>query len=162
MPPIRRVMVLAVEGAQSLDVMGPVEVFHHANHFASGSYRLEVVGPTVTGSVTLSNGLPLGVDPLPEPPPRHDTLVVAGGEGARAATADPAIVDWIARASRRARRTVSVCTGAYLLGRGGLLEGRRATTHWSSATARRRATRGSTSTPTRSSSATATCGPRPA
>jgi transcriptional regulator GlxA family with amidase domain len=72
----------------------------------------------------------LGVVPLPEPPPRHDTLVVAGGSRARAAVKDPGIVDWVARASRCAQRTVSVCTGPYLLAAAGLLDDRKATTHW--------------------------------
>jgi transcriptional regulator GlxA family with amidase domain len=130
MPPIRRILVLAVDGAQSLDVLGPVEVFHYADRSVPGSYRIDVVGPASDGQITMSNGLRLGVEPLPEPPPRHDTLVVAGGEGTRRAIDDRAIVDWVARASRRARRTTSVCTGSYLLAAAGLLDGRRATTHW--------------------------------
>jgi transcriptional regulator GlxA family with amidase domain len=130
MPPIRRVLVLAVEGTESLDILGPVEVFDYADRQVPGSYRIDVVGPTADGQITMSNRLRLGVDPLPEPPPRHDTLLVAGGEGARRAIGDPVIVDWIVRASRRARRTTSVCTGAYLLAAAGLLDGRRATTHW--------------------------------
>jgi transcriptional regulator GlxA family with amidase domain len=130
MPPIRRVLVLAVEGTESLDILGPVEVFDYADRMVPGSYRIDVVGPSTDGQITMSNRLRLGVDPLPEPPPRHDTLLVAGGEGARRAIADPVIVDWIVRASRRARRTTSVCTGAYLLAAAGLLDGRRATTHW--------------------------------
>ena len=127
----RRILVLAVEDCMSLDVLGPVEVFYHASRAVPGAYRVEVVGPTDGETVTMENGIRLGVAPLPEPPPRHDTLLVAGGSGARTAIDDPAIVDWVVRASRRARRTVSVCTGAYLLAAAGLLDDRSATTHWS-------------------------------
>jgi transcriptional regulator GlxA family with amidase domain len=59
-----------------------------------------------------------------------DTLVVAGGEGTRAAVADEGLVAWLAAAAPRVRRVASVCTGAFLLARAGLLDGRRATTHW--------------------------------
>ena len=127
----RHVLVLAVEGCQSLDVLGPVEVFHHASREVPGAYRVDVVGPTDADTVEMENGIRLGVAPLPDPPPRHHTLRVAGGSGARAAVDEPAIVDWVVRASRRAHRTVSVCTGAYLLAAAGLLDDRRATTHWS-------------------------------
>jgi transcriptional regulator GlxA family with amidase domain len=130
MSTVRRILVLAVEGCHSLDVLGPVEVFTHATRALPGTYRIDVVGPTTDGAVTMENGLRLGVAPLPERPPRHDTLVVAGGDGARAAVDDQALVGWIRRASRRARRTVSVCTGAYLLAAAGLLDQRRVTTHW--------------------------------
>src|SRR3954466_11840822 len=97
MPPIRRVLVLAVDGVQSLDVMGPIETFCDANDQVPGAYRIDVVGPVHDGQITMSNGLKLGVDPLPEPPRRIDTLVVAGGEGARRASEDPALLDWIPR-----------------------------------------------------------------
>jgi transcriptional regulator GlxA family with amidase domain len=59
-----------------------------------------------------------------------DTLVVIGGLGTRDALRSPALVAWIARASQRSRRVVSVCSGAYLLAAAGLLDGKRATTHW--------------------------------
>jgi transcriptional regulator GlxA family with amidase domain len=59
-----------------------------------------------------------------------DTLVVAGGAGVFAATEDRRLIAWLRRASLRARRTASVCTGALLLAEAGLLDGRRATTHW--------------------------------
>ncbi|HEX4034701.1 MAG TPA: DJ-1/PfpI family protein [Solirubrobacteraceae bacterium] len=126
----RRILVVAVEGCQSLDVLGPVEVFTEAALEVPGAYRVEVIAPGGGDAITMENGLRLGAASLPEPPPRHDTLIVAGGSGARAAVADAALVDWIRRASGRARRTASVCTGAYLLAAAGLLDGRRATTHW--------------------------------
>lgn len=132
MPLSRRVLVLAVDGAQSLDVLGPVEVLHSAAALAprTAGYRLEVVTPGDTGTVTLSNGLQMHASPLPDPPPRHDTLLVAGGTGARKAIADDLVIGWVAAAASRARRTASVCTGAFLLAEAGLLAGRRATTHW--------------------------------
>ena len=130
MPPIRRIMVLVVDGALATDIMGPVDVFDYAERAVPGSYKIDVVGPETDGHVRLSNGIRLAVEPLPEPPPRHDTLIVAGGEGARRSVDDPAVVDWITRASRQARRTTSVCTGSYLLAATGLLDGHRATTHW--------------------------------
>ena len=130
MPRTREVLVLAVERCQSLDVLGPVEVFTQASRAVPGAYRVAVVGPTNRDVITMENGMRLGVAPLPDPPPRHHTLVVSGGEGAREAVGDEALLDWIARASRRARRTVSVCTGAYLLAAAGLLDDRNATTHW--------------------------------
>jgi transcriptional regulator GlxA family with amidase domain len=130
MPPTRHVIVLALDGAQSLDVLGPIEAFHYAELQAPGSYRVELVGPTDSGFITAASGVTIGVRPLPFPPPRHDTLVISGGEGARHATGDKELAEWIVQAAERARRTTSVCTGAYLLAAAGLLDGRQATTHW--------------------------------
>jgi transcriptional regulator GlxA family with amidase domain len=130
MPRTREILVLAVEGCESLDVMGPVEVFDYAARQVSGAYRIRVVGPSTEGWITMSNGIGIKVDPLSDPVPRHDTLVIAGGIGARAAVDDQEVLDWIVRASKKARRTTSVCTGAYLLAAAGLLDNRRATTHW--------------------------------
>ena len=61
---------------------------------------------------------------------RLDTLLVAGGPGVHAASADPVVLNWLRRRAMRARRVASVCTGAFLLGAAGLLNGRRAATHW--------------------------------
>jgi transcriptional regulator GlxA family with amidase domain len=125
----RQVLVLAVDGCHSLNVFGPVEVFHGASIEVPGAYDVQLVGPTDGDIVRTDTGVPLGVAPLPEPPPRHDTLVIAGGAD-MVAGVDHELVDWVTRASRRARRTVSICTGAFLLAAAEVLDDRPAVTHW--------------------------------
>ena len=126
----RHVLVLVVDGCHSLNVFGPLEVFYGASIEVPGAYDVLLVGPTDGGIVRTDTGVPLGVAPLPEPPPRHDTLVIAGAAGMVAGDRNHEVVDWVARASRRARRTVSVCTGAFLLAAAGVLDDRPAVTHW--------------------------------
>jgi transcriptional regulator GlxA family with amidase domain len=135
----RRVAILVFDRVQVLDAAGPAEAFSIADRIAPGSYTVETVAPR-RGPVTTSGALTLHAHralrgcrgPL-------DTLLVAGGTGVRAAAADPAVVRWIASAARRSRRVASVCTGAFLLAEAGLLDGRRATTHWSACDALARA-----------------------
>ena len=93
------------------------------------AYEVEVVS-SHGGPLTMSNGLRLDTEPLRAR--SIDTLVVAGGIGTPAAVADEQLIAWIRRSAGRARRTASVCTGAFLLAEAGLLDGRRATTHWDS------------------------------
>ena len=131
----RIVDVLAFPAVQLLDVTGPLQVFASANDIvaeAGGArpYAVRVVAPGGT-SVTASAGLGIATEPLPPVDAPIDTLVVAGGQGVEAAAADPALVDWVWARAGQARRTASVCTGAYLLAATGLLDGRRAATHWS-------------------------------
>jgi transcriptional regulator GlxA family with amidase domain len=83
------------------------------------------------GDIIASAGLGIAAGRLPPVDAALDTLVIAGGEGVQAAAADPALVDWIRRRANSARRVASVCTGAFLLAATGLLDGRRAATHWS-------------------------------
>jgi transcriptional regulator GlxA family with amidase domain len=131
----RRVEVLAFPDVQLLDVTGPFQVLATANDLARQAgrpapYALKVVS-AVPGPIASSSGLTLFADPLPSPAQPIDTLIIAGGSGVYAACDNAALVHWIARRSHDARRTASVCTGAFLLAATALLDGRRATTHWS-------------------------------
>lgn len=125
----RRILIVAFDGVQALDVTGPGDVFSLADP-TGACYQLRLVAREA--SVVTSSGLRVTPDAgLRRVPPAIDTLIVAGGSGDRGTSADEELVDWLRRASGRARRVASVCTGAFLLARAGLLDGRRATTHWS-------------------------------
>ncbi|MFF3736415.1 GlxA family transcriptional regulator [Streptomyces sp. NPDC002566] len=123
----RTVLVVLFDGVQSLDVSGPVEVFAGAENHTPGSYRIRTA--SLDGApVRTSSGLTLVPDGILAEAPDPHTLVVPGGQGTR--RPDPPLVDWLRAHGPRARRLVSVCTGAALLAAAGLLDGRRATTHW--------------------------------
>ncbi|MFE1339257.1 GlxA family transcriptional regulator [Streptomyces sp. NPDC058733] len=123
----RTVLFLLFDGVQSLDVTGPLEVFAGAEQHTPGTYRLRTA--SLDGApVRSSSGLLLVPDEALAGVADPHTLLVPGGRGTR--DPDPRLVDWLRHHGPRAGRLVSVCTGAILLARAGLLDGRRATTHW--------------------------------
>jgi transcriptional regulator GlxA family with amidase domain len=158
-PAARRITIVAYEDVQTLDVTGPHEVFSMANRMAvdppDGSgrdairseppYLVEVVATRpVAGDLTVrsSSGLRLGIDRRITARPGAgssgasgatviDTVMVAGGNGTPAAATDPELLGWLRAVAPRCRRVTSVCSGSFVLAAAGLLDGRRATTHWS-------------------------------
>jgi transcriptional regulator GlxA family with amidase domain len=129
---MRRIVIVAFDGVQLLDVTGPAEAFSIATRFFGGEYEIELVTPSGAPARSHS-GLSLNADrSIGAVKGPIDTLVVAGGAGTFKAVNDERLVAWIARSAERARRVASVCTVAFLLAEAGLLDGRRATTHWSS------------------------------
>ncbi|RKP58725.1 GlxA family transcriptional regulator [Pararobbsia silviterrae] len=130
-----RIVLVAFDDAQMLDVTGPMDAFAEANtacerNGRAPAYAITFAGPRV-GLVPMASGLELHArvsffDESLEP----DTLVVCGGRGARMAADDAAAVAAIGRLANKAARVVSICTGAFVLAATGQLDGRRVTTHW--------------------------------
>ena len=116
-----------------LDVAGPIQVFTAANRRATS---LMCACPTRHGiapegaEIRATSGLAFATEPLPDPAEPLDTLIVAGGQGVMRAVEHASLVEWLKVRAGAARRTASVCTGAFLLAAAGLLDHRRAVTHW--------------------------------
>jgi transcriptional regulator GlxA family with amidase domain len=129
-PIAQNLEIVAFPGANLLDIAGPLQVFASANEAVpSPAYEISLVAretPVVT-----SSGLPLVTVPLPALAKPVDTVIVVGGGGVHAACTDKPLLAWLIGRARMARRVASVCTGAFLLGAAGLLDGKRAVTHWS-------------------------------
>lgn len=121
--------VLIFDGFQLLDAAGPISVFEMPTRgITPPPYRLTVYS-LHGGPVRASSGVQMHSIKL-QPNLSLDTLIVSGGEGTREAMTDKLLLNAIAALSGRTRRTCSVCSGAFLLAAAGLLDGRRATTHW--------------------------------
>lgn len=129
----RRVVFLAYEGVSLIDLSGPIAALTAAcasTGSAPPPYTWEVVS-LAGGPIGTFGGVPI-VSTQAGAADRIDTLVVPGGgqDAVERASRDDGLLKWLRRATKRARRVCSVCTGAYLLAGVGLLAGRRAVTHW--------------------------------
>jgi transcriptional regulator GlxA family with amidase domain len=130
----RFVVMLVYPGVMAMDIFGPLEAFATANMIAGRPlYRLAIAGMSMA-PVATSLGIRItpsvAVADIQEP---IDTLLVSGGFGQAEASSDERLLAWLKTGRRQARRCGSICTGAFVLAAAGLLDGRRATTHWAMA-----------------------------
>lgn len=127
-----RMAIVTVPSVQMLDVAGPMDVFSEANAQLRdpNAYQVKIVGLS-SEPVRALNGTRFLPDmTINSSLEGFDTLMVAGSPGIREYESHPALIDWIAREAHHVRRIGSVCTGALILANAGVLNGRRATTHW--------------------------------
>lgn len=129
---IRRIALLGYSGVQSLDIAGPLEVFSMANRFGGAKIYDVLLASPEGGKITCNSGLEFANStPLHDLPDALDTILVAGGsEDALRRVSDADVLGWLNSRAGRTRRIGSVCSGAFVLAAAGLLDGRRATTHW--------------------------------
>src|SRR3954462_10475780 len=129
----RQVWFLVAPRTGLLNIAGPWEVLGHANEvLGRDAYQLELVGPTAPAAQTRHGLVIGGIRPLPRsiPRPPHVAIVAGGSPLVPMPEEHARLAAWLRRHHAGIRTIVSICTGAYVLGEAGLLDGRRATTHW--------------------------------
>ena len=133
----RRVVMLVYNQTQILDITGPLEVFGRTTRWLNeqgitteAAYELEMVAES-KGVFQTSSKIQMVADgAYRDVKGPIDTLLIAGGIGYAAEATNTNLLDWIKQASRHSRRVGSICTGSFILAKAGLLENRKATTHW--------------------------------
>ncbi len=123
--------VLIFPNVEELDFAGPWEILGMWSKFSGGPETRLIVAQS-TNPVTCAKGLIVVPHVSFAQCPPLDYLLVPGGEGTRREVDNPALIDFIAGQAKSCRAVLSVCTGSFLLHRAGLLNGRKATTHWGS------------------------------
>ncbi|HET9226601.1 MAG TPA: AraC family transcriptional regulator, partial [Thermoanaerobaculia bacterium] len=125
---MQRVIFVLCPDVEILDLAGPVQVFHEANR-CGGDYQ--VLACATRPKLRTDQGIWLSdLEPLPEP--RADDLVmVPGFRMASLGEVEPGVLDWLRQAHALGAQVASICTGAFVLGKAGLLASRQCTTHWS-------------------------------
>jgi transcriptional regulator GlxA family with amidase domain len=131
----KRVILVGFDGAEGLDIFGPAEVFTTASRRLGMPAYDVVIAAVDGGSIVLTSDASVAARRLGSIRPQADdtVLVVGGADRAldEAASRQP-LLAWLVRASRVVRRIGSVCDGAFIIARAGILDGKRAATHWSS------------------------------